>query len=276
MGDDGTSEYEKHRIARISENKARIEALGLPHLASAVLGTSSQKVRSLEKRKGKRRVGADDDEDEEYRPSDDDVGDEELEDCDGGSSSDHEEEEEDARPSACSGRKKRDSSSTAKAKESSYARKNLYQSDILDDEATLKEAIALSLGVTTDDHVGVLKKISRSSSANLVDACAQGKRGRAKSQEFAGKKKNKKLNKTRIQLTEDEVVAYFFSFDEAGKGYITPSDLRRIVIAHDFSWTETEIAHMIYSFDSDGDGKLSLEDFQNIVSRCNMMKGSQE
>ncbi|GJN02224.1 hypothetical protein PR202_ga19554 [Eleusine coracana subsp. coracana] len=78
--------------------------------------------------------------------------------------------------------------------------------------------------------------------------------------------------KSRIQLTEDDVIAFFFSFDEVGKGYITPWDLERMATINDFIWTDSEMSNMIRCFDSDGDGKINLEDFRNIVSRCNMLQ----
>lgn len=51
-------------------------------------------------------------------------------------------------------------------------------------------------------------------------------------------------------------------------------DLRRVAIAHDFMWTDKDLAEMIQFFDTDGDGKLDLDDFRKIVSRCNMLRTS--
>lgn len=59
------SEYEKQRLSRIAENKARMEALGLPKMASALIGSPQ----SWSKRKGKRKVVGDD---EDYKPDNDD------------------------------------------------------------------------------------------------------------------------------------------------------------------------------------------------------------
>ncbi|XP_066345421.1 protein pxr1-like isoform X3 [Miscanthus floridulus] len=94
---------------------------------------------------------------------------------------------------------------------------------------------------------------------------------KASVQDSAKNKKIKKLGKSRIQLTEDDVVA-FFSFDEVGKGYITPWDLERMATINDFIWTDSEISKMIRCFDNDGDGKINLEDFRSIVSQCNMLQ----
>uniref|UniRef100_A0A453CFF3 EF-hand domain-containing protein n=1 Tax=Aegilops tauschii subsp. strangulata TaxID=200361 RepID=A0A453CFF3_AEGTS len=78
--------------------------------------------------------------------------------------------------------------------------------------------------------------------------------------------------RSRIQLSEDDVVAIFFSFDEAGKGYIAPWDLEKMANINDFIWTDFELSKMIHCFDSDKDGKISLEEFRTIVSRCNMLQ----
>ncbi|KAH0448590.1 hypothetical protein IEQ34_022390 [Dendrobium chrysotoxum] len=260
MGDEGISEYEKRRLTRIAENKARLETLGLPHLAFSLIGSSSKqqpKARDLKKSKDKRLVGAGDGEDEDYRPSDDDAGAEQ--DGEGESSVDSEEEEENARASSISRRKikKRSSLLAAKVKRRSNAMEGQNESDFIDDEAALMQAIALSVGATSGDSVGTSVGVSQDSATNIAGEDAQGKKYKAKAQESARRKKSRKLNKARVQLTEDEVAAYFFSFDETGKGYITPRDVKKMVTAHDFSWTDIEIAHMIHSFDSDGDGKVS-------------------
>lgn len=60
---DGVSEYEKQRLSRIAENKARMEALGLRKMASSLTGSARS---SRMKNKGKGKVVVEDDED--YRP----------------------------------------------------------------------------------------------------------------------------------------------------------------------------------------------------------------
>lgn len=81
----GITEYEKQRLLRIAENKARIEALGLRKMASSFMGSLQKSTQQ----KGKRKVV---DDDEDYKPdADDDVYDdddeEEDEDFVGGQSS---------------------------------------------------------------------------------------------------------------------------------------------------------------------------------------------
>ncbi len=56
----GVTDYEKQRLSRIAENRARMEALGLPNIASSFLG-SAQIVSN--KKKGKKKV-----DDDDYRP----------------------------------------------------------------------------------------------------------------------------------------------------------------------------------------------------------------
>lgn len=75
---DGVSEYEKQRLSRIAENKARMEALGLRKMVSSLTGSARS---SRMKSKGKGKVVVEDDED--YRPEEE-----------GPSSSTEEEEEE--------------------------------------------------------------------------------------------------------------------------------------------------------------------------------------
>lgn len=70
----GGAEYEKQRLSRIAENRARMEALGLPKIASSIWGSaqkvSDEKTKRRKKRKGREVEddGDDDDDDKDYRP----------------------------------------------------------------------------------------------------------------------------------------------------------------------------------------------------------------
>ncbi|GJR96139.1 centrin-2-like isoform X1 [Tanacetum coccineum] len=118
----------------------------------------------------------------------------------------------------------------------------------VDDDEALMKAIALSL----KDSPGFLdtanKTPPQSSDANANSGV-----------------------KSRVQMSEDELILHFFQFD--GKGGINLRDLRRVAASHDFTWKDEEMEHMIQFFDSNEDGKLSLEDFTKIVERCNMRQG---
>lgn len=59
------SEYEKQRLERIAENKARLKAMGLPQMVSS-LKTSTPIKKNMKKKKGKEKV--EDDDDDEYIP----------------------------------------------------------------------------------------------------------------------------------------------------------------------------------------------------------------
>ncbi|KAB1225272.1 hypothetical protein CJ030_MR1G028179 [Morella rubra] len=270
----GVSEYEKQRLSRIAENRARMEALGLPKIASTLWG-SAQQVSNQRKntKKGKEKVEEDDDvggdggEDKDYRP--DEVEEEPI------SSSEEEanEDDDDYLDGTSSGsRRKKVKTKGSKPKKKVPAQKYLSKSDVDYDDA-LKQAIALSLG-----SAGVSGVVhSEASKCSEIDAMNDGlneEKGASCFQEDTGKRKRKKSQfSSRLQMTEDELVMYFFQFDDEWKGGITMRDIKRFAIAHDFTWTEKELADMVHCFDSDRDGKLSLEDFQKIVGRCNMIKG---
>ena len=64
------SGYEKQRLSRIAENRARMEALGLPKIASSLMG-SGPNAKKKEQKKGKAKVLEDD---EDYRPDEDQEG----------------------------------------------------------------------------------------------------------------------------------------------------------------------------------------------------------
>ncbi|XP_020095087.1 caltractin-like [Ananas comosus] len=231
-----------------------------------------------QQREKRRRSGGDSDEDddEEYRPSHGDHGgddDDEVEGRDGSCSSssssssysageeEEEEEEEEEVGGSSRGskrkRKKKNLSNSQKGCKRSCVKGNIEKpDDFVDEDAALEQAIALSLGGVAENSAvsGVLSQKSGT-----------------KESETGGKRKNRKLFKSRVQLSEDEVIGYFFLFDEVGKGHISVWDLQRMALAHDFTWTDSETAAMVHLFDTDGDGKLNLEDFRTIASRCNMM-----
>ncbi|KAK7260153.1 hypothetical protein RIF29_25959 [Crotalaria pallida] len=257
----GMSEYEKHRLSRIAENTARLEALGLPKLASSFKGLTTQN--STKSDKGKKKV----DDDEEYRPDNEEPGsssssdDKEVDDGD-----DKDEDFEVGNASGSRKRKVKNKGLKMKARVSGKKQcsSNLEYND--DEDEALKQAIALSLQESAEG--------SYSSYKNVVNIAEAEKKGNIHVQEDKGRKKSKKSFTSRLQMTEDELILHFFQFDAAGKGTVTARDLERAAIAHDFIWSDKELADMIRFFDSDGDGKLSFDDFKKIVARCNMIEGS--
>lgn len=270
------SEYEKQRLQRIEENGARLKALGLPHLASSFLASPGAPPSKSKKKKNisinsrnRKRKGT---EDEEYRPSPDEEEDSRRERENPSSSSEEEGGEDVGNSSSRRRRKGKNMSSpqAAKARKKSHGKERARVSDEIDDDTALQQAIALSLGGATE-QAGSLEA-SHNCGTNGASSNSHVKKDSLNIKETAGRKNSRKMNKSRPQLTEDEVVALFFSFDVAGNGHITVRDLRRMVIAHDFSWTDVEIENMIHCFDGDRDGMLSVEDFRSIISSLNMLQ----
>ncbi|THG09230.1 hypothetical protein TEA_024026 [Camellia sinensis var. sinensis] len=239
------SEYEKQRMKRMESNRARMEALGLQKMASSLMGS----VKKTEP-KGKAKIV---EEDEEYKPPEMDEG---L-----SSSSDDEEFV-----------KKKNLTPKSKVP----AQKLMSDSDFVDDDEALMQAIALSLKDSVECSDVGCSGISQSADLHLTDGMINERKGKALSQEDTRKRKRKKPQVTsRVQMTEDELVLHFFQFDESGKGGISLRDLKRVAAAHDFTWKDNEMVDMIYCFDSNGDGKLSLDDFRKIVGQCNMIQVSE-
>lgn len=254
------SEYEKQRLSRIAENRARMEALGLPKIASSVMGSGQNGKRKNKKvQKGKAKVFEDD---EEYRP-------EEEESCSYSSQEEAMEEDDDddylGEKTSGSRRKKNKGSKSKKA----LPRSILSNKDCIDDDEALKQAIAMSLQgsveVSAVAHSGPLQR------SNVDNAEVNKRKGNNQIPEDTGRKRKKSFA-SRLQMTEDELVLHFFQFDENCNGGLSLRDLQRVATAHDFMWTDKELADMIRCFDSDGDGKLSLDEFRKIVVRCNMIK----
>ncbi|KAM0048631.1 hypothetical protein Hdeb2414_s0008g00276661 [Helianthus debilis subsp. tardiflorus] len=253
-GSEKMTEYEKQRMKRIEENKARMKAMGLDKMASSFMG-SIPISQNQKKGKGKKKVGLEDD--EEYQPSAID------EEPSSSSGSDDEDDE------VCVSRSKpKHKNSTPSKKVSKLSRISNVVDD--DDEALMK-AIALSL----QDSPGFLDIESKTPPQRSDANTSNVERKQSVRKDDSGKRKRKNLFTSRVQMTEDELILHFFQFDEAGKGGINLRDLQRTAASHDFTWNNDEMEHMIHFFDSDGDGKLSLEDFTKIVERCNMRQGSE-
>ncbi|GMP42858.1 hypothetical protein CsSME_00012456 [Camellia sinensis var. sinensis] len=249
------SEYEKQRMKRMESNRARMEALGLQKMASSLMG-SVKKTKKKTEPKGKAKIV---EEDEEYKPPEMDEG---L-----SSSSDDEEFVGEGKSRV----KKKNLTPKSKVP----AQKLMSNSDFVDDDEALMQAIALSLKDSVECSDVGCSGISQSADLHLTDGMINERKGKAQSQEDTRKRKRKKPVTSRVQMTEDELVLHFFQFDESGKGGISLRDLKRVAAAHDFTWKDNEMVDMIYCFDSNGDGKLSLDDFRKIVGQCNMIQVSE-
>ncbi|KAE9603191.1 putative ubiquitin interacting, EF-hand domain pair [Lupinus albus] len=243
----GVSEYEKQRLSRIAENKARLEALGLSRLSSSF------------NNKGKKKVQ---DEDDEYKPENEEPG------SSSSSDEDHYEKDEDFEAGNSSGSRKRKVKNKCLKMKAKISRKKCCSSNmeyIDDEDEALRQAIALSLQGSAEDPYFSDKNV-----VNITGA----EKGNIHVEEDKGRKKSKKSFTSRLKMTEDELIVHFFQLDEAGKGTVSVRDLQRAAKVHDFIWTDKELVDMIRFFDSDGDGKLSFDDFKKIVVRCNMIEGS--
>ncbi|KAJ7950930.1 Calmodulin-related, putative isoform 2 [Quillaja saponaria] len=254
----GVSEYEKQRLLRMAENRSRLEALGLPKIASSLMGP----LQKAKDKKGKAKVEVDDD----YRP---DEGDAEFSSLSGEDRDDDDAEDEDFESGKASGtRKRKVKNKGSKPKNKVYVRKHSRDSDYIDDDDdALRQAISLSLQGSTEG--------SYCSQTLVLNNTLAERKGNSDNLQDKGRRKSKKSVSftSRLQMTKDELILHFFQFDD--KGSIAARDVQRIATAHDFTWTNQELASMIHCFDSDGDGKLTLDDFRNIAIRCNMLKDSE-
>lgn len=271
------TEYEKQRQQRIEENRAKLQALRLPVLASTLSKNSNKKLKKPTAQKAKTKQYND------YQPSD-----EQSE-----NSSDEDAEYKVPTPKKVTPAKRkppgRPKSKKMKSLNSLIVDKaskehgwTALQQNELDEDAALQQALALSMGVSMEDATAIAEASKQDSEVGRpktkVDNSELGGKAQetAKVDKFPRGRRQRKQTKSMntIQLSEDEVLAYFFLFDEAGKGKISVRDLGRVALTHDFTWSKQELNEMVRTFDKDCDGQLSLEDFQTIVARCNMIGGS--
>lgn len=276
------TEYERQRQQRIEENRAKLQALRLPVLATSLSKSpknSNKTPKKLPSQKAKIKH------DNDYQPS--------TEDEQSESSSDEDAEHKVPTPKKVTPAKRRPpgrpKSKKMKSLNSLIVDKaseehgwTALQQNELDDDAALQQALALSIGASMEDATAIAEASKQDSEVGRPKAKVDNSELGGKAQETAKvdkfphgrrqRKQTKSMNT--IQLSEDEVLAYFFLFDEAGKGKISVRDLERVALTHDFTWSKQELNEMVNTFDKDSDGQLSLEDFQTIIARCNMIGGS--
>ncbi|XP_059312928.1 uncharacterized protein LOC132064084 isoform X1 [Lycium ferocissimum] len=271
------NEYEKQRMKRIEENRARLEAMGLNKMATSLMASSQKPHKKDKDRKGKKKVV---DEDEDYEPAlSEDLS------CDTGGEDEQNDVDYEVSKSQLKKSKKKTQTPKKKVSNTTVPTGTDF---VDDDDDDIMQAIALSLqGLAGFPNVATKVALpgTDASSANkasnkkasLKKASNEKKVGSCNQEATTGKRK-RKLQQTRhrVQMTEDDLIMHFFQFDEAGKGSINLRDLRRMAVSHDFTWSDEEMTNMIRCFDSDGDGKLSLDDFRKIAVRCNMIQGSQD
>ncbi|CAN1188756.1 hypothetical protein LINPERHAP2_LOCUS39516 [Linum perenne] len=248
------SEYERQRLERMAQNRARMEALGLHNMASTLMCPAVRQPgdsKMSAQRKGKRKVV----EDEDYEPNQDEGISDDADDLDQSPDSDDVDDGDFVarRSSSKPQGNKNNKGSTRKGVASQ--KKSFKVASFANEDDELLQAISLSL---------------QDSAENL--ATRDNKAAKEK-QETTGRMKNKKSQfSSRVKMTEDDLILYFFQFDERGSGVITRRDLQRVATAHDFIWSDKELADMMNYFDGDGDGKLNLVDFRNVVGRCRMLQ----
>ncbi|CAN1332049.1 hypothetical protein LINPERPRIM_LOCUS35571 [Linum perenne] len=246
------SEYERQRLERMAQNRARMEALGLHNMASTLMCPAVRQPgdsKMSAQRKGKRKVV----EDEDYEHNQDEGISDDADDLDQSPDSDDVDDGDFVarRSSSKPQGNKNNKGSTRKG----VQKKSFKVASFANEDDELLQAISLSL---------------QDSAENL--ATRDNKAAKEK-QETTGRMKNKKSQfSSRVKMTEDDLILYFFQFDERGSGVITRRDLQRVATVHDFIWSDKELADMMNYFDGDGDGKLNLVDFRNVVGRCRMLQ----
>ncbi|KAK1601103.1 hypothetical protein QYE76_007606 [Lolium multiflorum] len=210
--DQPLTDYEKERLSRIRENEARLQALGIRRLAASPLlnQPSSAAAAAAAKRKQKKRS---DDVDEEYLPSDESGGEEE-ENGESSSASDEFDGKE-TKPSSRSrqkGKKKKLLNSGSSSK-STFREEGVPVTDFMDEDAALQQAIALSLAEPSQNSVTAIGAETSSAGAKGRKGTPCENKNNTPIQDSAKNRKAKKQVRSRIQLSEDDVVAFFFSFD---------------------------------------------------------------
>jgi len=104
--------------------------------------------------------------------------------------------------------KKKKLSKSSKSTKSAPTKASYSSTDFVDDDDSIQQAIALSLAESSEKSVtsiGVVKEAS--------EGTPYKNNSKTSVQDTTKNRKIKMLGKSRIQLTEDDVVAFFFSFD---------------------------------------------------------------
>ncbi|CAN0877232.1 hypothetical protein LINGRAHAP2_LOCUS11776 [Linum grandiflorum] len=271
-------DYERQRLERMAANRARMEALGLPTLASSLMSPAVQRSKSAQ-RKGKRKSV----DDEDYEPDQDEAdADDDDDDLEQAQDIDDDDDGDFVARRSSSKPRKNKNNKGSKPRKGIASQKNVAK--YVNEDEELMQAITLSL----QDSLPPKDK-------KPATAMHETKGKTTKNQKFS----------SRVKMTEDDMIMHFFQFDgkfhrfashsvfiatgfytrksisrnwnndaERGSGVITRKDLQQMATEHDFTWSDKELDDMMDCFDDDGDGKLNLADFRKVVDRCNMLQDS--
>merc|ERR1711974_61200 len=69
-----------------------------------------------------------------------------------------------------------------------------------------------------------------------------------------------------VQGEDDDLRAAFKVFDKDGNGFISPQELRQVMINLGEKLSEEEIDSMIREADSNGDGQVDFEEFSRMMA----------
>ncbi|CAN1848525.1 hypothetical protein LINPERHAP1_LOCUS38962 [Linum perenne] len=279
------SEYERQRLERMAQNRARMEALGLHNMASTLMCPAVRQPgdsKMSAQRKGKRKVV----EDEDYEHNQDEGISDDADDLDQSPDSDDVDDGDFVarRSSSKPQGNKNNKGSTRKG----VQKKSFKVASFANEDDELLQVIihlspkryncftAIILLIVKIEACCVIpseQAISLSLQDSAENLATRDNKAAKEKQETTGRMKNKKSQfSSRVKMTEDDLILYFFQFDERGSGVITRRDLQRVATVHDFIWSDKELADMMNYFDGDGDGKLNLVDFRNVVGRCRMLQ----
>ncbi|XP_048496524.1 uncharacterized protein LOC104905352 isoform X3 [Beta vulgaris subsp. vulgaris] len=223
-----TTEYEKQRELVIARNKARMESMGLQKIAKSLmnLGHKEGKKRKSQHKSIKSKK------DDEYEPDNDD---EEQKDDSSEATLDNSSEEFEQEKKKKKITNARNSKSHSKKVVNRKLRSDKQVSlqkfpdvtDLMSEDEALKQAMALSLKDIRDTSF-VQQHDGLSQGSNELAASSNGK-GCDRSQKDDTRRKKKSF-KSRMQMTEDDLVVNFCQFDES------KTILKHEVMHYDESW----------------------------------------
>ncbi|XP_030543443.1 calmodulin-like protein 11 isoform X2 [Rhodamnia argentea] len=121
--------------------------------------------------------------------------------------------------------------------------------------------------ITSEEFAAIIQSLDRTPSENelqdMIGAGTAEGNGAIEFVKFLELKANNTKDATDV---EEELKEAFKVFDKDQNGYISPSELRHVMINLGEKLTEEEVQQMISEADLDGDGQVDFEEFVKLMS----------
>ncbi|CAH1973574.1 unnamed protein product [Acanthoscelides obtectus] len=140
-----------------------------------------------------------------------------------------------------------------------------------DELAELRETFSMfdkqGVGYITTEELGnVMRAMGQNPTEaelqDMIDEVDQDGNGVIDFEEFC----SMMVTKYKTKFSEEDIKQAFNVLDTDGKGYITPLELKQVLVSLGEKYSDDDVKEMIKAADFDGDGRVSYDDFLQLMT----------